>query len=125
MDTSRDETRSLLGPTLIGTGLQLVMVLAGHYSPGVAQIFAPGGMAISAVAGALAALGTRPASLGSAAGSGAVAGGICAFAGILVSYFLGDVPAAVLGFGTASSAVTGALGGLVGKVLSARAAQRA
>jgi hypothetical protein len=31
----------------------------------------------------------------------------------------------VLGFGTASSAVTGAIGGLVGKVLSARAAQRA
>jgi hypothetical protein len=125
MDASRDETRSLVGPMLIGTGLQLAMVLAGHYSPGVAQFFPAGGMAISAVAGALAALGSRPASLGSAAGSGAVAGGVCAFIGILVSYFLGDVPAAVLGFGTASSAVTGAIGGLVGKVLSARAAQRA
>ena len=125
MDAGRDETPSLLGPTLIGTGLQLVMVLAGHYSPSVAQFFAPGGMAISAIAGALAALSRRPASLGSAAGSGAVAGGLCAFVGIRVSYFLGDVPAAVLGFGTASSAVTGALGGLVGKVLSARAAQRA
>jgi hypothetical protein len=54
-----------------------------------------------------------------------VAGGVCAFVGILVSYLLGDVAAAVLGFGTASSAVTGAIGGLVGKVLSARAAQRA
>ena len=64
MDASRDETRSLVGPTLIGTGLQLVMVLAGHYSPGVAQFFAPGGMGISALAGALAALGSRPASLG-------------------------------------------------------------
>ena len=125
MDVSRDETRSQVGPMLIGTGLQLVMVLAGHYSPGVAQFFPAGGMAISAVAGALAALGSRPASLGSAAGSGAVAGGVCAFVGILVSYFLGDVPAAVLGFGTVSSAVTGAIGGLVGKVLSARAAQRA
>lgn len=125
MDTSRDETPSLLGPTLIGTGLQLVMVLAGHFMPSVAVLFAPGGMAISALAGALAALGSRPASLGSAAGSGAVAGGVCAFVGILVSYLLGDVSAAVLGFGTASSAVTGAIGGLVGKVLSARAAQRA
>ena len=48
-----------------------------------------------------------------------------AFVGILVSYLLGDVPAAVLGFGTASSAATGAIGGLIGKVLSARAAQRA
>ena len=125
MDTSRDETPSLLWPTLIGTGLQLVMVLAGHFKPSVAVLFAPGGMGISALAGALAALGSRPASLGSAGGSGAVAGGVCAFVGILVSYLLGDVSAAVLGFGTASSAVTGAIGGLVGKVLSARAAQRA
>ena len=125
MHPSRDETPSLLWPTLIGTGLQLVMVLAGHFKPSVAVLFAPGGMGISALAGALAALGSRPASLGSAAGSGAVAGGVCAFIGILVSYLLGDVSAAVLGFGTASSAVTGTIGGLVGKVLSARAAQRA
>ncbi len=125
MNTSRAEQASIVGPTLIGTGLQLVMVIAGHLSPAIAQYFAPGGMSISALAGALAALGSRPASLGSAAGRGAVAGGVSAFIGILVSYFLGDVPAAVLGFGTASSAVTGALGGLVGKVLSARAAQRA
>jgi hypothetical protein len=125
MDTRGDAARSLRTPTLIGTGLQLLMVIAGHYSPAIAQMFAAGGMGISALVGVLAALGGRPASLGSAAGRGAVAGGVCAFVGILVSYFLGDVPAAVLGFGTAGSAVTGALGGLVGKVLSARAAQRA
>jgi hypothetical protein len=125
VSSSRAELRPIVGPTLIGTGLQLAMVIAGHMSPAVAQFFAPGGMGISALAGVLAALGSRPASLGSAAGQGAVAGGVSAFIGILVSYFLGDVPAAVLGFGTASSAVTGALGGLVGKVLSARAAQRA
>jgi hypothetical protein len=125
MDASRDAERSILGPTLIGTGLQLVMVVVGHYSPAVKEMFAAGGMGISGLAGALAALGSRPASLGSAAGKGAVAGGICAFVGILVSHLLGDVPAAVLGFGTAGSAVTGAIGGLVGKVMSARSAQRA
>ena len=125
MRTRSNELRPIAGPTLIGTGLQLAMVVAGHLSPAVAQLFAPGGMTISALAGALVALVSRPASLGSAAGRGAAAGGISAFVGILVSYFLGDVPAAVLGFGTASSAVTGAIGGLVGKVLSARAAQRA
>ena len=125
MDVSRDAGPSILGPTLIGTGLQLLMVLAGHYSPAVKEMFAAGGMGISGVAGVLAALGSRPASLGSAAGKGAVAGGVCAFLGILVSHLLGDVPAAVLGFGTAGSAVTGAIGGLVGKVLSARSAQRA
>jgi len=125
MDASRDAERSILGPTLIGTALQLLMVAVGHYSPAVQGIFAAGGMGISGLAGVLAALGSRPASLGSAAAKGALAGGICAFVGILVSHLLGDVPAAVLGFGTAGSAVTGAIGGLVGKVLSARSAQRA
>ena len=115
MDIPGDASPSVRTPILIGTGLQLLMVIAGHYSPAIAQMFAPGGMGISALAGVLAALATRPASLGSAATRGA----------ILVSFLLGDVPAAVLGFGTASSAVTGALGGLVGKLLSARAAQRA
>ena len=124
MDSSRDAERSILGPTLIGAGLQLLMVVVGHYSPAVQQMFAAGGMGISALAGVLAAVGSRPASLGSAAGQGAVAGGVCAFVGILVSHLLGDVPAAVLGFGTAGSAVTGAIGGLVGKVMSARSAQR-
>ena len=125
MQVSRDAEGSIVGPTAIGTGLQLLMVVAGHYAPAVKDMFAAGGMGISALAGVLAALASRPASLGSAAGKGAVAGGVCAFVGILVSYLLRDVPAAVLGFGTLGSAVTGAIGGLVGKVLSARAAQRA
>jgi len=125
MDTSTDTTRSVRTGTLIGTALQLLMVTAGHYSHAIAQLFAAGGMGISALTGVVAALGSNPASLGSAAGRGAIAGGVCAFVGILVSYLLGDVPAAVLGFGTASSMVTGAVGGMVGKLLSARAAQRA
>ena len=125
MQVSRDPGGSIVGATAIGTALQLLMVVAGHYAPAVKELFAAGGMGISALAGVLAALSSRPASLGSAAGKGAVAGGVCAFIGILVSYLLHDVPAAVLGFGTVGSALTGAIGGLVGKVLSARAAQRA
>jgi hypothetical protein len=125
METSSEPNRAVRNATFIGTALQLLMVAAGHYSPAVARMFPAGGMTISALAGIMAALGSRPASLGSAAGRGALAGGVCAFVGILVSYLLGDVPAAVLGFGTASSAVTGAVGGMVGKLLSARAAQRA
>lgn len=125
METSRNSTRSIVTPTLIGTGLQLLMVIAGHFSPAIAQLFPVGGTAISGVAGVLAALSGRPASLGSAAGQGAVAGGVCAFVGILVSYLLGDVPATVLAMGTAFSAIAGAIGGVIGKVLSARAAQRA
>ena len=120
----QDKEDVLLKPTIVGTVLQLLMVAAGHYAPAVAQRFAVGGMGISAVAGLLAAMGGRPASLGSAAANGAAAGGVCAFIGILVSWLLGDVPAAVLGFGTASSAVTGPLGGIVGKVMLTREAQR-
>jgi hypothetical protein len=125
MEASRDSTRSVVTPTLIGTGLQLLMVIAGHFSPAVAQLFPVGGTGISALAGVLVALSGRPASLGSAAGRGGVAGGVCAFVGILVSHLLGDVPAGVLVTGTAFSAIAGAIGGLIGKVLSARAAQRA
>jgi hypothetical protein len=128
MHTNRDAARSLVTPTMIGMGLQLLMVVMGHFSPSMARLFAPGGMSISAIAGLMAALIGPAPSLGSAAGRGAVAGGVCAFAGILVSHLLGDVPAEVLGFGTVGSAFAGALGGLVGKVVSvrsARAVQRA
>jgi hypothetical protein len=96
------------------------MVIAGHYVPAIANLFAAGGMSISAIAGLLYSVLARPAAMGTAAGGGAAAGGISAFIGILISYFLGDVDAAVLGFGTAGSAVTGLLGGLVGKLIAGR-----
>ena len=46
-----------------------------------------------------------------AARDGAIAGAACALIGIVISYLLGDVTAAVIAFGTLSSAVTGAIGG--------------
>lgn len=100
--------------TLIGTVLQVAMVVAGHYMPALKSFFAPGGMAISLFAGWLYARlrtggGRLPAALG-----GVGAGAICACIGILESYRLGDVPASLLLLGTASSAVTGAVGGLLG-----------
>ena len=49
---------------------------------------------------------------------GAAAGGLSAFVGILASHFMGDVPVTLLSVGTAGSAVTGAIGGMVGRVLS-------
>ncbi len=125
MSDTRAWSSSVVTPTLIGTGLQLLMVIAGHFSPTVAQGFAAGGMAISAVAGLLAGRSGPPASFGMAAGHGAVAGGVCAFVGILMSYLLGDVTAAVLAFGTAGSAMAGAIGGVVGRKLTARSTQRA
>jgi uncharacterized membrane protein YjjB (DUF3815 family) len=120
MDVSDRSRSSVFVPTLIGTALQLLMVVVGHFSPTVAQTFAALGMGISGVAGVLAGRGVPATSWGSAAGRGAIAGGVSAFIGILVSYLLGDVPAQVLGFGTAASTVSGALGGLIGRSLSKR-----
>ena len=103
--------RSVQRAVVVGTILQLAMVLAGHWVPEVAALFGPLGMAISLAAGWLAARwgGSRGAD---AARDGAIAGGVCAFIGILVSYALGDVSLALLLLGTLSSAVAGALGGL-------------
>lgn len=103
--------------TGVGTVLQLAMVLTGHYSPAVAQLFAILGVTFSFVAGALYARWAGHITAGGAALGGGVAGGVCAFLGIGVSFALGDVFAPILAFGTASSAVTGALGGLAGRRL--------
>lgn len=113
---------ALVKSTAVGTILQLVMVVAGHYSPAIANQFAAGGMTISGIAGLLFAMWSGQKAVGAAAGGGVVAGGVSAFLGILVSHLLGDVPAAVLGFGTAGSAVTGAIGGVIGKVLAPKSA---
>jgi hypothetical protein len=112
--------RSLIIATIAGTLLQVAMVVAGHFSPAVAALFAVGGMGISLLAGVLYARLARPATKGAAATGGLVAGALCAFLGILVSYLLADVPASLLALGTVSSAVTGALGGLVGALMNGR-----
>ena len=104
--------RALTIATLVGTVLQVAMVLSGHTMSSVKDLFAVGGMTISLIAGVAYALATRGENASHALG-GLLAGGLCALIGIAVSYGLGDVPAAVLLFGTLSSAVTGAIGGWV------------
>jgi hypothetical protein len=115
-------SRALLLASLVGTLLQVAMVVVGHSSPAVAAMFAIGGMGLSLVAGVLYARLARSATKGSAAAGGAAAGAICAFLGIFVSYLLGDVPASLLALGTLSSAVTGAIGGVIGALTVGRAA---
>ncbi len=117
-------SRALGISTVIGTVLQLAMVLIGHSNPAVANMFAVGGMTISLLAGVAYSVIARPATTGSALVGGLLAGGICALIGIAVSWGLGDVTAMILLAGTASSAVTGAIGGLVGKVLGGRSVSR-
>ncbi|MEO7986463.1 MAG: hypothetical protein ABI766_08005 [Gemmatimonadales bacterium] len=113
---------ALIKSTVVGTVLQLIMVVAGHYSPAISTQFAAGGMAISGIAGLLFSLWSGPKPAVGAAGGGLAAGGISAFLGILVSHFLGDVPTSVLAFGTAGSAIAGAIGGLVGKMFGPKPA---
>jgi hypothetical protein len=118
----QDGSRALWLATGVGTLLQLIMVIAGHYNASIAQLFAFGGMGISLVAGVLYSVWAHPASAGAAVRGGAIAGGVCALIGIVVSYFLGDVTALIILFGTLSSAVTGLIGGLIGRALSPRRA---
>ncbi len=110
------DMKSLWTATIIGTVLQLAMVIAGHFEPFVAaKVFMLGGMGISALAGLL--CGRGASSYGGAALAGAIAGGVCALIGIAVSVLLGDTHAMILAFGTLSSAITGAIGGLIGRAI--------
>ena len=110
-------TRALLLATLLGTVLQVMMVVAGHSNPSVAALFAVGGMGFSLIAGLAYAMWARGGKASALALGGLAAGALCAFIGILVSYLLGDVPMSLLALGTISSAVTGAIGGWLGTLL--------
>jgi hypothetical protein len=108
-------SRALVVATAAGTVLQLAMVIAGHSNKSIAALFAVLGVSISLVAGVLYAVRAKGGSASSLAAGGLVAGALCALIGIIVSFLLGDVPAFVLLVGTGSSAVTGAIGGVVGR----------
>jgi hypothetical protein len=110
--------RALLIASVIGTVLQTAMVVAGHSNKSIANLFAVGGMSLSLIAGVIYAILARGSTTGSAVVGGVLAGAICALIGIAVSYFLKDVPASLLALGTLSSAVTGAVGGWLGSVIS-------
>ena len=110
------DPKTLQRVLLVGTVLQVAMVVAGHFVPFVAlHVFALGGMAISALAGIL--YGRAASAYGGAALGGAIAGGGCALIGIALSVLMGDTPAMILVIGTVSSTVTGAIGGALGRLI--------
>lgn len=116
------DRKALLIAALTGLIAQLVMVVAGHFIPFVADnLFAVSGVAISMAAGAIYFRKARPGALPLM--GGAAAGGICAFLGILVSVLLGDVPAMILVAGTLASALAGIGGAALARVLRTRHAQ--
>ena len=115
------DPKTLQRALLIGTALQVAMVVSGHFVPFVAlKVFAIGGMALSAIAGFV--YGREASGFGGAAIGGAVAGAGCALIAIALSVLLGDTKPVILAVGTSGSAIAGALGGLLGKALSGRRA---
>jgi hypothetical protein len=115
-------TRALYLAIAVGSALQIAMVVSGHFNSSIAGLFAVGGMGISLLAGIAYAAFARGGSVGSLAAGGAVAGGACALIGIFLSYLMGDVPVSLLALGTLSSAVTGAIGGAIGKLFTGKRA---
>jgi hypothetical protein len=115
-------SKPMMTSAVLGTILQLIMVVVGHYVPQVASLFPVVGTAIGGVAGLLNGWWSPNASPQNAAGGGAVAGGVGGLIGTIVSHLLGDVPASTLAIGTGASAGAGILGGLIGKYLGGRSA---
>jgi hypothetical protein len=107
--------RGLVMASVVGSIVQVAMVVSGHYYSPMKSAFAVGGMGLSLAAGVLYAYLAREGWPGSLIG-GTVAGGLCAFIGIAVSYAMGDVPPSLMIFGTVGSAVAGLAGGAVGKL---------
>lgn len=109
--TSATSPSAFRTATVIGTGLQLAMVIAGHWVQFIKlNVFAIGGTLISLMAAVIYARLACVDRSGSAI-RGALVGGLCALIGIGVSFLLGDVTAGIFLIGTASSAIAGAVGG--------------
>jgi hypothetical protein len=96
----------------VGTALQILMVIIGHYAPAAQQagLFPIAGTLIGVLTGWLAAPGSA---LGSTVGRGAVAGGVAGAIGSLISSALGDVPLSNIAVAGGSTLIAGALGALV------------
>jgi len=112
--------KGLSKPTMIGTVLQVGMILLGKVSPMVGQNFAIGGTAIAAITGVLASMMAKQSGMGGAAGGGAIAAGVSALIGTVVSLLTGQTPMETIAIGTGSSVVAGAIGGIVGQLLGGK-----
>lgn len=111
---------ALVTYTVIGTIMQIAMVVIGHFNEFVKNnVFAIGGMAISLLAGFLFARAAAHCT-GSAIRGGAIVGGVCAVLGVLVSMLLGDTEPMVLAIAAISSSITGLIGGVIGYKMSGR-----
>jgi hypothetical protein len=104
---------------MLGTLLQVAMVLLGHFMPGLQTrgLFPIGGSAIGAIAGFCYARWSPAGPVPRAMGGGAVAGAIGGGLGATVSYLLKDVPPNTILVACGSTLVTGLIGALIGRLL--------
>ncbi len=122
MPDSAGAGNPLLKATAMGTLLQVLMVVAGHFMPQVAQLFPVVGTGLGGLTGLLFGLFSKGTAGGALAGGAAASGGIAGLLGSTVSMALGDATAATIGIATASTAVAGAIGGFLGKILGGKPA---
>jgi hypothetical protein len=110
------DLKILLRAFIVGTVLQVAMVILGHFVPWVIiHVFEFGGMMISATAGYLYAMDSGKGYFPGAT-AGAIVGGACALIGIALSVALGDLAKPFIPVGTAVCVLTGAVGGLFGQM---------
>lgn len=117
------DQKALNRSLIVGTIVQLLMITVGHFVPDllVGNFFPIVGTSIGAATGALYGLWAKGANAGQAALGGAVAGGVAGVLGSAASAGLGDVPGATVGIAGVSTLVSGAIGGVVGRLIGTRA----
>jgi len=103
----------------MGVGLQLAMVVAGHFSTAVLNLSGVLGTAIPFVLG-IGYGATVPTSYKESAKDGFIIGIVGAAIGVVAAILMGDQTWLLLTFAPLSSGVTGTLGGLIGTAASGR-----
>jgi hypothetical protein len=110
------DNRALQRAIVVGTMLQVVIVLLAHFSAWIeAHAFLFAGMMISATVGYLYALEVARGYARGAYG-GAIAGGACAVIGIALAVVLGDMTGRIFVIRDLISVLTGAVGGIYGQL---------
>lgn len=104
---------------VIGTALQLAMVISGHFVQAIANQFAMIGTAIPLVIGVWYGI-VSAGSFGAAAGVGLLIGAVPALIGVIPSYLMGDVPLGTIWFATVVSGVTALIGAVLGFAVKGR-----
>lgn len=105
---------ALTRATLVGTLLQVGMVVVGHWVTSVQDYFGILGTVLAVVTGFLFGKWSgRPNRMGSGTG-GAVAASVSSFLGTAVSFGLHDIPGNIIGVGTLTGLVAGWIGGAIG-----------